>query len=352
MRNATSRSLKNRFKIVIRKHQPLLILVFCILAVLAAELVLRSRPLPAYIRELIFLQAADIEVHTPSKDLNALYELKPDSEMKVVKHGILYRKVTINSMGLRDPERELKKGKDVYRIIILGSSATFGATVSDNETMTVQMEKYLNETAGRWRYEVWNAGVNAYNPTQMIAQARRLIKMGVEPDVMLFQMHLFGPRAFLSGDLDIKAFETDPSLFEEHFLMPFGLTREFGADIATKYRLAFLLIAHYNRMVGAEKRMELLIDKQMEHHKSAIKNFTNDFSDKIKIAAINLPCLEQDDNFSFDQNVTPSGMQSWCVKILNGAAADYNLHPTGKSYLNWAKSLVAAMTEHEFLTEK
>ena len=41
--------------------------------------------------------------------------------------------LTVNRLGLRGPE-VLEKGADEFRILSLGESSTFGATVSDEET--------------------------------------------------------------------------------------------------------------------------------------------------------------------------------------------------------------------------
>lgn len=69
----------------------------------------------------------------------------------------------INSDGLRGPELAPEKGAN-KRVLVLGDSVVFGVTVKDDETLSVQLEKRLNEAAkGKRRWEVLNGGVSSYD---------------------------------------------------------------------------------------------------------------------------------------------------------------------------------------------
>lgn len=319
------------------------------MAVPVAEGVLHKLPLSQKVVDLIFLQAADIFVHQPTDDPRLLFELKPGSSWVFKSQEIPPRTVKINSLGLRDDERILKKGQGVFRIIIFGSSTTYGASVSQAETYTTYLERILNEDGkpGR-RFEVWNAGVNAYNPNQMTRQAQKLIERGADPDLVLFQIHLLGPRAFLIGHVDVRAFEKDPTLFGEHFIMPFSLSDRFGAFLASKSRLGLLVIAHYNRMLGTHRRREMLAPKQEQNNRMAFTRFAENYRDRFRMAVINLPCKRIDDNHGVKKMADPAGVPALCVKMESGDKQLFELHPTKEVYQVWARELYETLTENGY----
>ena len=306
---------------------------------MVAEVVLHHRPLPAYVTDLIMVEAADANVHRPSADLGLVYELNPGAKSVFKIPHTPPRTVTVNSLGLRDPERSVKKAPGVFRIIILGSSTTYGAAVNDNETFPLYTEEILNEhaPAGR-RYEVWNAGVSAYTPIQMAALGRRLIQMGCEPDAILFQIHLTGPRGFLWEQIDLRAFAADPSLFAEHFCVPDWLAGV-APTLASRSRLALLLIAYYNRVLGVRRRDFWLNLVRLKHHQQAIKDFVRDYGARIHLATINVPCLRPEDNREAAPVVAPAGLPIWCVDVNNNDRNVLLLHPP--AYVNrlWAERL-------------
>ena len=72
----------------------------------------------------------------------------------------------INSLGLRDREVSVKRPKGIYRIIVLGDSATAGFGVELEETFPKQLEALVNGHPGSRRYEVLNCAVSGYNTFQ------------------------------------------------------------------------------------------------------------------------------------------------------------------------------------------
>ncbi len=75
--------------------------------------------------------------------------------------------VSINSHGLRDREYSLAKPRDVYRIVMLGDSTTFGWGVPVEQTVAKILERQLNASAHHdRRFEVLNAGVGNYGTVQ------------------------------------------------------------------------------------------------------------------------------------------------------------------------------------------
>jgi len=331
-------------------HQLLAIFVLLAIAAIAAEIVLQRRPLPAYAADLILLQGADIDVHMPSNDLRLLYTLRPNIDIEFKPRGKPPRRVTTNSLGLRDPERSLTKPDNVYRIVIFGSSTTYGAEVAGDETMPACLERILNERYPEGpSFEVWNAGTSAYTPMQEAALAERLIERGLEADVLLFQINIDGPRAFLYGHIDPSAFARDPSLLAEHFLLPDWLSLKATAWVVAHSRLALLLLAHVNRMAGAEKR-ELGFEKIHEaHHANAMTAFRERYGDHFRLAALNVPCLKPDDNHEVRRSAGPAGIPTWCVQVEDGDPELMLLHPPAWVYRIWAQTLADLLAQHKFL---
>lgn len=72
--------------------------------------------------------------------------------------------VTINSLGLRDPERTIQKPAGTYRIAVFGDSMTEAVQVNQDETFTQLLERRLR--ARGLNVEVLNFGVNGYSPLQ------------------------------------------------------------------------------------------------------------------------------------------------------------------------------------------
>lgn len=162
--------------------------------------------------KLLYYQSADLAVHRPSENAALHYELNPGAS--AVFSG--NRKVTINSLGFRDPPGGAAKPAGVIRIICLGASNTYGALVNDEETYPVQLERLLNGRA-RGKYEVWNAGVSAYTLPQNVAAAKEILRK-YSPDLLIFQLSNSncGRRPFLAGQPFEKYFELDPGLYREN----------------------------------------------------------------------------------------------------------------------------------------
>lgn len=98
--------------------------------------------------------------------------------------GIL---VEINSQGLRSPETTYEKAANTYRILNLGDSIAMGWGVGMEETYGQQLEQLMNQTDAAYPYEVINAGVPGWNPSN---EAAFLEAEGLkyEPDLILLDM--------------------------------------------------------------------------------------------------------------------------------------------------------------------
>lgn len=117
--------------------------------------------------------------------------------------------VTINSRGLRGPEIAHARTPGVFRILVVGDSATFGSGLGDDETIPVHLARMLAPL----RVEVVNLSVAAYSTTQELLfleeEGRKY-----EPDLVLL--------AFSSSN-DIQTnFEPLQRLYQKSQRRPFA----------------------------------------------------------------------------------------------------------------------------------
>jgi len=113
--------------------------------------------LEGYLR--VFKPSRNLTPGTFISDVNRRYKLRPHFTGMTFGHPY-----TINSMGFRDYEYNLLvKGEDVYRVICVGDSFTFGVGLGLEDTYPKQLERLL-----QWKYpdkklQVVNCGVPSYN---------------------------------------------------------------------------------------------------------------------------------------------------------------------------------------------
>jgi GDSL-like Lipase/Acylhydrolase family len=101
--------------------------------------------------------------------------------------------VSINSHGLRDREYSIVKPPEVYRIVMLGDSTTFGWGVPVEQTVAKILERQLNAIAheGR-RFEVLNAGVGNYGTVQEFNHYQTYDR-AFHPDLVILQYFINDP---------------------------------------------------------------------------------------------------------------------------------------------------------------
>lgn len=119
-------------------------------------------------------------IHQPSTNKNLVYELVPNS-----KGVVLGAEVEINSHGLRDKEYRLEKSENVYRILVLGDSWTFGTGVNLDDTYVKQLEKLLNTNDPSREYEVINCGVGGYNTVREVVYFKDKNLLKFNPDLII-----------------------------------------------------------------------------------------------------------------------------------------------------------------------
>ena len=93
-------------------------------------------------------------------------------------------KVETNQLGFRDTRNSYDKNKNVFRIVCLGASPTFGWAVKYEETYPYQLEKILNGKLGKEKvYGVINAGIIGYTSYQgLILLKKEILKF--HPDII------------------------------------------------------------------------------------------------------------------------------------------------------------------------
>jgi hypothetical protein len=160
---------------------------------------------------LVPLQVSDPELHTPVADAERLYGLRPGLSLSLPRpDGGPDRAVTTSALGLRGADRAVDEG--ALRVLCLGGSTTFGATVSDDETWPAQLEAQL--IARGQHAQVFNAGVNGYMTRQKVAWAQELIPL-IRPDVVIVEVYNEGRRFLQLGDDPLARLRQSPSLWAE-----------------------------------------------------------------------------------------------------------------------------------------
>jgi hypothetical protein len=155
--------------------------------------------------------------------------------------------ITINSHGLRGPERAYAKPAGVRRILILGDSYTFGYGVNDDETYPAYLETKLQ--AEQRPFQVINMGVNAYGTDQ---EYLTLLKEGTKYDPDIVVLAFFTENDFadnLNRRLDVVA----KPYFMDETLRPANVPVPFVRQSAGKTSLV-----HPSRLIHASALYRLL----------------------------------------------------------------------------------------------
>jgi lysophospholipase L1-like esterase len=125
--------------------------------------------------------------------------------------------VAINSLGMRDGERELAKKPETFRIVGLGDSLMFGWGVSHEETFLALLEKQLNAGSSEQRFEVWNLAVPGYNSVQEVETFAAKAD-AIEPDLVIVN--------WVGNDMDLPSFLAErPDVWSMHESFVLDLVR-------------------------------------------------------------------------------------------------------------------------------
>lgn len=120
--------------------------------------------------------------------LSYYFEPHPYSEEVVQPDWLGYTvKYKYNADGIRDDkEYSIDKPQNVFRIITLGDSFTFGMYVNAEDTYSSKLVKLLNDhSCGGMKFEVINLGVGAYD-IEYAAERFRRRGQKYQPDLVLW----------------------------------------------------------------------------------------------------------------------------------------------------------------------
>ena len=97
--------------------------------------------------------------------------------------GVSTMHARVNSLGLVGKEREIKKRKNTYRILLLGDS------IIQEGFFAEYLEKLLDDLYPQWNFEVWNAGVGGYQINQYAVYLKH---KGIKynPDIVIVNLGL------------------------------------------------------------------------------------------------------------------------------------------------------------------
>ena len=127
-------------------------------------------------------------MHKPDGDLG--FRLVPGFEM-AYRTAEFNTTIKINSEGLRDHEYTRERDPQTFRILALGDSFTFGIGVNSEQTYAKVLESMLNRdqpAGGPKRFEVVNAGVDAYGTEQEYRNLRELLGR-YRPDLVMVGLY-------------------------------------------------------------------------------------------------------------------------------------------------------------------
>ena len=126
--------------------------------------------------------------------------------------------VSINSHGLRDQEYSEKKPPNVFRVMMLGDSTTFGWGVREEDTAAKFLERKLNAhlPPGYDKAEVINAGVGNYDTVQEVTYYETRGR-AFHPDLVVL--------VFFINDPEPVPIEKKGLLIDRSYLIAFATNR-------------------------------------------------------------------------------------------------------------------------------
>lgn len=136
----------------------------------------RMALLPIAALALVLLVGAELGLRVYGFGTPLLYQQDPDigyypKPNQRARHP--GRIITINNVGMRNPDLPPVKTPGHVRILLLGDSTLAGTWVSNDELYSSLLEKKLNAAAGAPVFEVMNMGVNAWGPFHELAFVKK-----------------------------------------------------------------------------------------------------------------------------------------------------------------------------------
>lgn len=179
----------------------------------------------------------NVEIYQPDPVL--FWRLKPNQDCYT---KVDRKPVHINSQGTRGAEFQTQKPAGTIRIVSLGDSKTFGWGLTETEAYSGLLEKRLLEKFRSKRFEVINAGVNAWSYPQMAAYFRG-DALRFQPDfVLLADGNLWTQFSDQVDPKFVKQFMSRVQLknFLRHFAMYHYFIEVKLKEVYERYRVKFV----------------------------------------------------------------------------------------------------------------
>lgn len=289
-----------------------------------------------YTEKTLYYQHADLNVHQPIFDPDLLFGLKPGKHNFEGKYS-----VSVNSFGFRGREVEIAKPEGVYRIIVVGGSNAYGATLNDNQTWPAQLEKALNEKRQR-PFEVWNLGVSAYVGRQMIANADKALAQ-YDPDLIIIALSNAGMRAFLKGT-DLKPyFEKWPQLWFDLVIAP---RFDILPDFINHFLLRNLRVYRYSliSVTGILGMRSLHLGHHEQQNIRAVRRFIQDHGKEVDIGLFICPAF---DSKKFEDYYKGLDMKMFNPKGAHLPLEYHMLHPPAPVMV-WYSEILTEWLQRDF----
>jgi lysophospholipase L1-like esterase len=148
------------------------------------------------------------EIIRPHPNDRIVYELRPG-----LRGRFLGQDLSINSLGMRSPERPLAKPPGTFRVVGIGDSVMFGWGVAAADTYLSILERDLEARFAGRHFEVWNLAVPGYNTVQEVESFAEKVDR-LEPDLVIV--------GWVGNDMDLPNFlaePPDPWLLRRSFLL-------------------------------------------------------------------------------------------------------------------------------------
>lgn len=144
-----------------------------------------------------------------------------------------------NSYGFRGNEFSSKKDKNVYRIVCLGGSSTYGNQLSNYETWPAQLERLLNSQQQDMHFEVINAGIGGYTTMDsLINLVTRVLPLEPNMIIIYHAFNDFKPNRFPNFKSDYTHWRSREWMPKKHILNILSSKSSFVRNMVSLYRKA------------------------------------------------------------------------------------------------------------------
>jgi len=148
-----------------------------------------------------------------------------------------------NSPSPRDSDYTPEKGANVFRIVVLGDSFTYGEKLQVDDTFPKRLERFLNLNLHQPKIEVINYGVPGFSTRQEALAARNVIKT-YRPDLLILQITLNDPELWPKSanrrfSEESGALTLNDPIFKQWKSLGFVLTRLHNTATHSAYKNYF-----------------------------------------------------------------------------------------------------------------